>query len=293
MKNTKYISYISVKNTEMSKNIICSEKNTFYYNKLYTYQSPRLNTKEEKCLGYMSFYNQNKLSTKALVFCNIKLAIKIAYQYKKPWISLFDLIQEACIGMMIASRKWSPEKGSKFGTYASYWIKAQLNKFLVMNTRLININNMVLNDDRINLESTDVCNSSRGSLANLGNRKRKNLPSTKEVLIMPSLTMRRLSLFHYNYTKRSISSIEEKITGNQLKKGILKTTKNFYFLISDKRNKYVWKEYMLSNRPISLADLGRTLCISKQRVGQIVDKMKTTFRFYLIKKMGYKVTDFI
>ena len=55
---------------------------------------------------------------KKLVFHNMRLAIKMAHQYRRSWANLMDLVQEASTGMAIAAKKWDPDKGTRFGTYA-------------------------------------------------------------------------------------------------------------------------------------------------------------------------------
>ena len=57
-----------------------------------------------------------------LVNCNLRLVMKIAHDFKGEGVPLMDLIQEGNIGLIVASKKFDPEKG-KFSTYASWWIK--------------------------------------------------------------------------------------------------------------------------------------------------------------------------
>jgi RNA polymerase sigma-32 factor len=76
----------------------------------------------------------------ALVTSNLRLVVKIALDYKRVWMqNLLDLIQEGNIGLMKAVEKFDPDKNVKFSYYASFWIKAYIIKHLMDNWRLVKI----------------------------------------------------------------------------------------------------------------------------------------------------------
>ena len=101
----------------------------------------RLSDEEEYALGQRVQKFNDKEAKKKLVMHNMRLALKMAHQYRREWTSLMDLVQEASAGMAIAAQKWDPDIGTRFGTYAAYWIRAQLTKFLMTNARLIHTGN--------------------------------------------------------------------------------------------------------------------------------------------------------
>ncbi len=85
----------------------------------------RLSDEEEYALGQRVKKFNDKEAKKKLVLHNMRLALKMAHQYRREWTSLMDLVQEASAGMAIAAQKWDPDIGTKFGTYAAYWIRLQ------------------------------------------------------------------------------------------------------------------------------------------------------------------------
>jgi RNA polymerase sigma-32 factor len=101
----------------------------------------RLSEEEESELGLKIIEHKDKDAQKKLVLHNMRLALKMAHQYRRDWTSLMDLVQEASAGMAIAAQKWDPRMGTRFGTYAAYWIRAQLTKFLMTNARLVHTGN--------------------------------------------------------------------------------------------------------------------------------------------------------
>jgi len=259
----------------------------------------RLSSIEETNLGFMSFYNADTLAAKTLVFYNIKLAIKIATQYKRNWTDFMDLVQEASVGIIIASKKWNPSKGTRFGTYASYWIKSQLSKFLILNARLIHTGN-TRSGRKIyfNLPNIYKQLSVSGVRPSSSLISKKINENDKEVSLVLTILENFETRLSYPYKiSDSVKDIqlspEDSILNDQIQEQIHNSIHNFYFLISDNRDKYIWRKYIVSEKPISLVDIGKNLKVSKQRIGQLVERLKIFFKQYMIRKIGYKYSDFM
>ena len=80
-------------------------------------------------------------AARKLVVHNLRLVIAIAYQYRRAWTNILDLFQEGSVGLMEAVKRWEPTLGPRFGTYAAYWIRAYVLRFLMTNSRLIHVGN--------------------------------------------------------------------------------------------------------------------------------------------------------
>ena len=75
-----------------------------------------------------------------LVTSNLRLVVKIALEFHRAWmINLLDLIQEGNIGLMQAVKKFDPYQGIRLSSYASFWIRAYILKFILDNWRLVKI----------------------------------------------------------------------------------------------------------------------------------------------------------
>src|SRR5205814_6791768 len=72
---------------------------------------------------------------------SLRLVVAIAYQDRRAWASILDRLQEGSVGLMEAVKRWEPSLGPRFGTYAAYWIRAMILRFLMTNARLIHVGN--------------------------------------------------------------------------------------------------------------------------------------------------------
>ena len=72
-----------------------------------------------------------------LVNAYMRLAVSMASKYVKYGVDTNELIQEAGIGLMKAAEKFDPERGVRFSTYATWWIKASIQDFVLRNWSLV------------------------------------------------------------------------------------------------------------------------------------------------------------
>ena len=102
---------------------------------------PRLSEEEERRLGRSVRERGDMDAARRLVVHNLRLVVAIANQYRRAWANILDLFQEGSVGLMEAVKRWEPSLGPRFGSYAAYWIRAYLLKFLMTNSRLIHVGN--------------------------------------------------------------------------------------------------------------------------------------------------------
>ncbi len=90
-------------------------------------QAPLLTAEEEKILTRAAKSGSEEARDR-LVESNIRLVINIAKSYQSWSIPLEDLIQEGVIGLMTAIDRFDPEKGFRFSTYATHWIRQSVGR---------------------------------------------------------------------------------------------------------------------------------------------------------------------
>ncbi|MGE0321587.1 MAG: RNA polymerase sigma factor RpoD/SigA [Polyangiaceae bacterium] len=74
-----------------------------------------------------------------LVTTNLRLVVKLAYEYRRAYRNMMDLIQEGNIGLMQAVKRYDPYRGVKLSSYAAWWIRAYMLRFILNNWRLVKI----------------------------------------------------------------------------------------------------------------------------------------------------------
>ncbi|PIE05583.1 MAG: hypothetical protein CSA75_03995, partial [Sorangium cellulosum] len=74
-----------------------------------------------------------------LVSSNLRLVVKIAYEYRRAYRNIMDLIQEGNIGLMQAVKRYDPYRGVKLSSYAAWWIRAYILRFVLNNWRLVKL----------------------------------------------------------------------------------------------------------------------------------------------------------
>src|SRR5437763_3454142 len=74
-----------------------------------------------------------------LVTANLRLVVKIAHEYRRAAFSLLDLIQEGNVGLMQAVQKYDPFRGVKLSSYAAWWIRAYILRYLMDNWRMVKL----------------------------------------------------------------------------------------------------------------------------------------------------------
>ena len=98
-----------------------------------------LSADEEKRLALLYRDEHDQQAAYRLVSSNLKLVVKIAFMYSRIYQNAMDLIQEGNIGLMEAVKRFDPYQGARLPTYATWWIKAYIIKFILDNFRIVRV----------------------------------------------------------------------------------------------------------------------------------------------------------
>ena len=252
---------------------------------------------EERELALRLRQNNDRRAMHLLVTSNLRLVVKIALDYQRPWMqNLMDLIQEGNIGLIKAVEKFDPDKNVKFSYYASFWIKAYIVKHLMDNFRLVKIGTT-----QAQRKLFFRLKKEKQNLRGMGFEPRPELiserlgVSKKDVIEMDQrITALDLSLdaplkhdsetARIEFVKTVAEPIEEKISKKEinviLHKGIAKFRKEM-----NERELDIFDQRIFTENPKTLAELGKQYGISRERVRQIqkniIAKMKVSIRHTL------------
>jgi RNA polymerase sigma-32 factor len=100
---------------------------------------PLLSREEEQRIALELIRTGDPRLAGRLVTANLRLVVKIALEYRTARRNLLDLVQEGNLGLLHAVRKYDPHRGVKLATYASWWIRAYILKFILSNARLVKL----------------------------------------------------------------------------------------------------------------------------------------------------------
>ena len=100
---------------------------------------PILSIEEEKSLGEALYYEDDLDAARRLVMSHLRFVVHIARSYNGYGLPLADLIQEGNVGLMKAVRRFNPEKGVRVVSFAVYWIKAEMQEYILRNWRIVKV----------------------------------------------------------------------------------------------------------------------------------------------------------
>jgi RNA polymerase sigma-32 factor len=264
-----------------------------------TRKHPVLSAEDERALAERYVADGDPLAAQALVSANLRLVVKLAFQYHREWSSVLDLIQEGNVGLMEALKRFDPYRGVRFSSYAQYWIRAMILRFLMDNYRIVRLGTtrsgrklfFQLQKERDRLLEAGYIPSTLRIADNL------DVPESEVVLMDQHLSHSARSL-HGSVGQddermlEEIVSPEEQIGTDdeaaQLEMGqrIQKELDAFRAGLKDSRNRVIWDERLTAADPLSLSELGRKFGVSKERIRQLESRMRLELKERLEKTLG-------
>ena len=99
----------------------------------------RLLTPEEEVEVARAAQKGDQQARQRMIVCNLRLVVKIARRYLNRGMPLIDLIEEGNLGLIRAVEKFDPERGFRFSTYATWWIRQTIERAIMNQTRTIRL----------------------------------------------------------------------------------------------------------------------------------------------------------
>ncbi len=244
---------------------------------------PVLSREEEYELA-MKYKNDGDLdAARKLVTSNLKFVVKVANEYKNYGLNTMDLIQEGNIGLMQAVKGFDPNKGYRIISYAVWWIRAYIQNYIIKSWSLVKVgttqaqrklfyklrstkNQLELGDGNLSAEDykelADKLNVSNQAVIEMDKRMGgKDFSLDAEIKGDTELS-------HMDFLADDDVNQEELITKAEeddiVKSGMVDALK----VLKD-RERFIIENRILSDKPLTLEELGEKYNISRERVRQI------------------------
>ncbi len=261
---------------------------------------PLLNVEQEKALAVQYQENGDRDAAERLVTANLRLVIKIAFQYHRQWSNVLDLIQEGNVGLVEALSRYDPYREIRFSSYAQYWIRAMILRFLLDNFRLVRLGSsragrklffqLKKERDQLTLEGV---NPSPKALAERLGVSEEEVAAVDRHMRAPALSLhapmgdaadgRPLAEM---VAETEPNNPEDNTTRQQMGDLIRAKLAIFAATIDDERDQTIWRRRMVSPEPASLSRLGTEFGVSKERVRQLEVRLKRRLREFLQEEIG-------
>lgn len=231
-----------------------------------------------------------------LILSNLRVVVSIAFEYKDTHLNLSDLIQEGNIGLMQSLKKFDPYRGVRLYTYASWWIRAYILRYIINNWRLVKIGttesqrklfyNLMKEKQRLEAQGLE---SSPKLLAEKLQVKEKDVIEMSERLGNWELS---LDQPVYEGSEETLLghiipggiNVEEILEEKELKNLFVEKLKEFSKTLN-KRDLEILQRRILSTNPETLDDIGKRNRISKERVRQIEKKIFQRIKEFMKKEI--------
>jgi RNA polymerase sigma-32 factor len=249
---------------------------------LYEISKHSVLSKEEEREVAKRIRMHDKEAEQALVVANLRLVVKIALDYYSYHLNILDLIQEGNVGLLRAVQKFDPERGTRFSTYASFWIRAYILKYLMDSWSIVKIGTKDsqrklfygLNKEKEKLEKAGIDPSTRILAENLD-------VSPDDIEYMEKrLYNGDVSLEDPLYgggedvmdTIGTGEDIEETVAEKEKKEMLQNKLMEFKKLLNEKE-RFILKHRIMAEEPITLREIGERFHTSRESIRQLQSKI--------------------
>jgi RNA polymerase sigma-32 factor len=233
-----------------------------------------------------------------LITSNLKLVVKIAMIYKKVYRNLMDLIQEGNIGLLQALKRFDPDRGTRLPTYAAWWIKAYIIKFLLDNKRLVKIGTtnerrkilMNLNREKRELEAKGIAPTAKLLAQNLGVDEAEIL-EVEQGMTGPEISLDEPiggdgSGLRFGDSLQAMGeNIDEKIAQGEFRELLESKFAEFETTLSE-RDRLILKQRLIAEDPETLQQIADRYGISREAVRIAEKKLTARLKKYMTESFG-------
>jgi RNA polymerase sigma-32 factor len=260
---------------------------------------PLLTREEETVIAKRYTESHDREDAFRLVTANLRLVVKIAMEFARASRNLLDLIQEGNVGLMEAVKNFDPYRGIRFPSYAVWWIRAYIYRYLINNWRLVKIGttqaqrklffNLKKETDRLEREGFSPqpkLIAQRMGVKESEVREMQERMSQSEVsLDQPVPNTEDTRLLDVLPDNDPLSNPEEATAGDEFRQFAKEKVEEFEKTLEGKELE-IFRARLLSEDPTTLQEIGEQFGISRERVRQIENRLKKRFKDFVKGEAG-------
>ena len=257
---------------------------------------PLLDPGEEHELAVRWKEQGDRAAAARLVTANLRLVVMIARQYQKAFKNLLDLVQEGNIGLLEAVKNFDPYRGVRFPSYAIWWIRAYVIRYVMNNWRLVKLGttqaqrklffNLQREKDRLEREGfrpdPDLI------------AERLSVKKSEVIEMEQRLSGRDVSVdapigedgdaSMLDFLSKGNDDTESRVGEAEVRALITEKIHEFGKTLRDKE-KVIFDLRMVAEEPLTLQEIGEKYGISRERVRQLEERIKKRLRAWLVEEI--------
>jgi RNA polymerase sigma-32 factor len=263
-------------------------------------QRYKLLTAEEEHAAAVKYFKDGDLEAAArLVTANLRLVVKIAYDYRRAHRQIPDLIQEGNVGLMQAVKKYDPYKGVKLSTYAAWWIRAYMLRYILNNARLVKLGTTQaqrklffnLRKEKAKLSAMGIEPTAEAIAERLDvtadevTQMDRRLAAGDASLDSPLRSGEENAPSRLETLSGDGARIDDVLADNQMHALFRGRIAEFGKKLTGK-DRRIFDARMLTEEPLTLQQLGDEFGVSRERVRQLEKRLHTKLREFLAAELG-------
>jgi RNA polymerase sigma-32 factor len=252
---------------------------------------PLLSREEELQLAKRWYEQKDINAAYQLMVANLRLVVKIAFEYQRAYTNLLDLIQEGNLGLMQAVKKFDPYREVKLSSYAAWWIRAYILKFIIDNWSLVKVGTTQaqrklffrLKKERRRLEALGFEPGPK-LLAGALDVRKEDVTEMDQRLEGGDLSLN--APLEQDVRKTYIEvlpandALEDQVVDENFREHLSAKIESFSHSLKEKEA-FLLKNRLMAETPMTLQTVGDELHISRERARQIEKRVLQKLKVYL------------
>jgi RNA polymerase sigma-32 factor len=256
---------------------------------------PLLTREEESEIAKRYYHERNPQDAYRLVTANLRLVVKIANEFARATKNLLDLIQEGNVGLMEAVKNFDPYRGIRFPSYAVWWVRAYIYRYLINNWRLVKIGttqaqrklffNLRKETERLEAEGftpqPKLLAQRMGVKESEVREMQERMAQSEVSLDQPTASSNEDEGTHLIDALPDSSFDPEEVAARGEWRDFAREKVEQFAATLEGKELEIFRERLLAEEPPTLQNVGEKFGISRERVRQIESRLKRRFRDFL------------